>query len=265
MVVALSLLPLAHSAEVLLNWVEPTQNEDGSPLTDLDHYEVHYGCTRSGVYDSVDFVPSPATQHMVTGVAEGVCYFAAKAVNVGGEKSRFSGEAVRVTALLPGSVENLAVTWQEQSSIFSIADADIPPYLDVGNFNAHPDSLVIDFTIMPRSYPSSDTRIISKATGNATQNHIFMISMSSGAIRFRLKTNGITSTLVGNTLVPLGQETTGRVEYDGTEMRIYVNGSLDASLSKAGPVDQTTDPVWVGANPPDGYGAFDGIISVTVN
>jgi hypothetical protein len=204
---------------------------------------------------------------VVTGLPESICYFAAKSLNTLGESSRFSAEKmVDLTAIVvPGPVVSLSVTWQEQSAIFSIVDADIPPYLDVGDFNARPDGLVIDFEITPRSYPSSDTRIISKATSNAEQGHVFMVSMMSGAIRFRLKTNGNTSTLIGSTAIPLGVKTVGRVEYDGTEMQIFVNGVLDASMGKTGLIDQTADRVWIGANPPDGYSPFDGLISVTVN
>ena len=118
---------------------------------------------------------------------------------------------------------------------------------------------------MPRSYPQSDVRIISKASGTAEQAHIFMVSMSDGRLRFRLKTNGITSTLYGNALIPLNTETSGKVTYDGSQMSIYVNGLLDASLTKTGNIDASTDEVWVGGNPPDNYGPWDGEISVTVN
>ena len=92
-----------------------------------------------------------------------------------------------------------------------------------------------------------------------------MVSMNGGKLRFRLKTNGVTSTLVGNTTIPLNVKTVGRVVYDGTNMSIYVNGQLDAQVNKSGDMDGSTDEVWVGANPPDNWAPFNGLISVTIN
>jgi len=106
----------AQASEANLSWTEPTQNEDGSPLTDLTSYEIHYGCTQSGVYGSVEYLNAPATAYTVLGLPDnGVCYFAAKAVNSEGTASVYSNEATRNFGSLevPGVVTDTAITWQE--------------------------------------------------------------------------------------------------------------------------------------------------------
>lgn len=151
-------------------------------------------------------------------------------------------------------------------AIYSLPETDFTGTPVVaGNFSVPGQSLTIDFEITPRSYPTVDTRIISKAVGQQQQDHYFLVSMFNGKLRFRLKTNGNTSTLIGNAQIPLGVKTVGQVTYDGVSMKIFVNDVLDVQSSKAGDMDASAAAVWVGGNPPDNYSPFDGLISVTVN
>ncbi len=89
----------ASSAEVTLTWTAPTQNEDGTPLTDLAGYNIYYGCSASGDYPQTLSVPDPnATSVVVTGLPNATeCYFVATAYNVPGEESQYSGEATVTT------------------------------------------------------------------------------------------------------------------------------------------------------------------------
>jgi len=108
----------AQASEANLSWTEPTQNEDGSPLTDLTSYEIHYGCSQSGVYGSVEYLSAPATAYTVLGLPDvGTCYFAAKAVNSQSIASAYSNEATRSfgSPEVPGPVVDTAITWQESS------------------------------------------------------------------------------------------------------------------------------------------------------
>ena len=150
--------------------------------------------------------------------------------------------------------------------IYSLSETDFTgQHVVAGNWSVPGQSLTIDFEITPRSYPSVDTRIISKSIGQREQDHYFMVSMYNGTLRFRLKSAGVTSTLIGSTQIPLNIKTIGRVTYDGANMSIVVNGVLDAQLSKSGDMDSSSAEVWIGANPPDGYSPFDGLISILVN
>ena len=101
-----------------------------------------------------------------------------------------------------------------------------------------------------------DCRIISKAAGTATDDHYFMVSPiqvgSEIRLRFRLKTNGITSTLVAssgdlqnNVWVHFA------AVYDGENMLLYQDGVLVGSLPKTGNIDTDNSvALWLGGNPP---------------
>jgi hypothetical protein len=263
---------IALAGEVTLSWTPPTQNEDGSPLTDLTSYNLRWNCVTPGPpYTGLETFLAPASSHVITGLPDfGTCYFVAQSVNSQGVASVYSNEASKtMTGLeLPGVVENLAVNWTETppaTAIFALPETDFNGTpLVAGNWNVPGQSLQIDFEITPRTFPQSDSRIISKAVGSQENDHYFMVSLFNGALRFRLKTNGSTSTLIGNAQIPLSVTTVGRATYDGSEMVLYVNGSRDAARAKTGDMDSSSAEVWVAGNPPNNYGPFDGLIAVTV-
>ena len=83
------------TSSVTLNWTAPTENEDGSALTDLAGYTVYYG-TESGNYSEQIQIQNPSiTTFVVEGLTPNTYYFAATSRNAQGVESRFSDEAVR--------------------------------------------------------------------------------------------------------------------------------------------------------------------------
>ena len=77
-----------------LTWTAPTQNEDGTTLTDLAGFKIYYG-TASGNYTSEITIDNPSvTTYLVENLAPNTYYFVATAVDSGGEESRYSGEYV---------------------------------------------------------------------------------------------------------------------------------------------------------------------------
>ncbi|MBN1275122.1 VCBS repeat-containing protein [Candidatus Woesearchaeota archaeon] len=101
--------------------------------------------------------------------------------------------------------------------------------------------------------PDSDCRIISKATGIQEEDHEWMISTwyESGTtrLRFRLKTNGDTGTLITS---PVSNNEWVHVTavYDGQYMRLYKNGAETGKLAKTGTITTSGAQVWIGDNPP---------------
>ena len=80
---------------VTLNWIAPTQNADGSPLTDLAGYKIFYG-TSSRDYSHEIHINNPSvTTYVVDNLVPDTYYFAAKSFNSSGVESVYSGEAVR--------------------------------------------------------------------------------------------------------------------------------------------------------------------------
>lgn len=77
---------------VEVSWSPPTQNADGSTLTDLSGYKIHYG-TESGVYaESVKVESAGLTRYQLDSLPKGTVYLAMTAVNAAGAESDFSKE-----------------------------------------------------------------------------------------------------------------------------------------------------------------------------
>jgi hypothetical protein len=85
------------SGSVTLNWQPPTENADGSALTDLSGYNIYVGTNSSG-YDYRELrLDNPGlTANVVENLEPGTYYFAATAFNSSGVESAFSGEVVRI-------------------------------------------------------------------------------------------------------------------------------------------------------------------------
>lgn len=130
--------PLTNAGDASLLCDAPTQNTDGTPLTDLSHYEFHYGCDQSGLYDSVVTGGVAACDGFVIDNLPdvGTCYFAAKAVNLSGTASAFSNEASKLMGVeLPGVISALVVDYQESTGCTDCLDLSglVPMGGDVDN------------------------------------------------------------------------------------------------------------------------------------
>lgn len=91
MLLCLSVADAGPGAEVALEWDPPTNNVDGTKLTDLAGHRLHYG-TASRAYTGVVEVGN-VSRATVTGLAWATTYyFAAMAHAEGGEESAFSDE-----------------------------------------------------------------------------------------------------------------------------------------------------------------------------
>jgi hypothetical protein len=85
--------PPATTGTAVLTLSPPTQNTDGSPLTDLAGMRVYYG-TSAGTLDQVlDLPGNAATTYTLSSLSSGVWYFAATAYNSGGLESSPSATA----------------------------------------------------------------------------------------------------------------------------------------------------------------------------
>ncbi len=76
-----------------LSWVAPTENTDGTPLTDLAGYRVHYGTSSDALTQTVDVSGATATSLIVTGLDPGTYYFAVTALTSSGQESAPSDTA----------------------------------------------------------------------------------------------------------------------------------------------------------------------------
>jgi hypothetical protein len=84
--------PTATSGAVTLNWTAPTENTNGSPLTNLAGYNIHYG-TASGDYSQTVSVSNPGlATYVVDNLGPGTYYFSVGAVSSSGAESPLSPE-----------------------------------------------------------------------------------------------------------------------------------------------------------------------------
>jgi len=83
--------PVAGTS-VFLGWVAPTENNNGSPITDLAGYKIHYGVT-SQDYTKVVAVSNPSlSRYVLDSLESGTYFFAITAYNSKGIESTLSGE-----------------------------------------------------------------------------------------------------------------------------------------------------------------------------
>ena len=80
------------STNVTLAWVAPTENNDGSPITNLAGYKIHYGTTSSEYTETVALHNAGLTRYVLDSLKSGTYYFAITAYNVQGIESPLSGE-----------------------------------------------------------------------------------------------------------------------------------------------------------------------------
>ena len=136
----------------------------------------------------------------------------------------------------------------------------VDDFMDVGKLDIAGNAMTMTGWFVAKDLSNCaarDCRIISKATGTMEQDHYFMVStIKVGAttrLRFRLKINGITHTLIaasGNILENHWVHVAA--VYDGKAMRLYKDGVEVGSVAKKGSITTNSgSSVWIGGNPPN--------------
>lgn len=82
------------TGSVTLSWEAPTKRADGTPLTNLAGYYIHYG-RMSGVYDYDIKIDNPGiTTYVVENLIPGTWYFVLSSYDTDGVESDYSEEIV---------------------------------------------------------------------------------------------------------------------------------------------------------------------------
>ena len=83
---------LSSNGTALVSWTPPTENTDGSTLTDLAGYKIHYGAS-PGNYTHTEVINDPGiTSFMVENLASADWYFAVTSFNSSDIESSYSTE-----------------------------------------------------------------------------------------------------------------------------------------------------------------------------
>jgi len=73
-----------------LTWTAPTENANGTPVTNLAGYRVYYGTSPSDLSQSVEVTGADTTTYAVENLPAGTYYFAVAAYNTSGVESEQS-------------------------------------------------------------------------------------------------------------------------------------------------------------------------------
>ena len=148
-------------------------------------------------------------------------------------------------------------------------------YVDLNKFDTDGGGLTLALWFKADAFPRAlnDSRLISKASGVAADDHIFMLSTflsgSDTRLRSRVRVGGRPITLVADQ----GNVTTGRwhhaaMTHDGVFMRLYLDGQLVGRKLARGSIDRASGiDVAAGGQPPGaGERYFDGKLdAVTIS
>ena len=83
----------AATGSAVLSWQPPTQNADGSPLTNLAGYKVYWGTSPGSYPNSVTLNNPGLTTYVVDNLVSGTYYFVVTALNTLGAESQMSNSA----------------------------------------------------------------------------------------------------------------------------------------------------------------------------
>jgi hypothetical protein len=72
---------------VTIAWTPPTENTNGSVLTNLAGYHLYYGTTQSNLTKVVDITNPGLAAYVVSDLSSGTWYFALTSVNSAGVES----------------------------------------------------------------------------------------------------------------------------------------------------------------------------------
>lgn len=81
--------PSAPGAATLA-WTPPTQNTDGTALTNLAGYSIHYGTSSGALSRTISVNSASTSQYVIEGLAPGTWYFAMRAITSAGSESTLS-------------------------------------------------------------------------------------------------------------------------------------------------------------------------------
>lgn len=86
---SITVASVANTGTATLSWSAPTQNTDGSPLTNLAGYRLYHGMSVASLTD-VRTLASNSSTYQFTALASGTHYFAISAYNSDGVESSLS-------------------------------------------------------------------------------------------------------------------------------------------------------------------------------
>ena len=267
-----NLPPIANAGPDLLAEVNSVVTLNGADSYDPDGSALELSEFWRQVSGSpVTIADADETVANFTPIQVGSYVFSLTVVDIYGDSS-VDQSTITVVEEIPDVLDNLIARWSMdegagnviqdlsanantgilQGNQWSMQSPDQSPYslsfdgstsrVDLGNLDLTGNSMTITFWFNATDFGVHDARFISKAADQGNEDHFWMISTLNGStLRFRLKTNGTTGLLTSQSnLLTTNEWTHVAATYDGTAMKLYVNGIEISSQTKSGNID--SDP-----------------------
>jgi hypothetical protein len=93
---SISVRSASGTGSVTLSWTAPTRNTDGTALTNLAGYRIHYGTSAGNYTHTVQLPNKSLTSVVIEDLTSARWYFAVKAYNTSGVESTFSGSVSKL-------------------------------------------------------------------------------------------------------------------------------------------------------------------------
>ena len=98
---------------------------------------------------------------------------------------------------------------------------------------------------MQEAFDSSNALI--RVPSTSASNGYRLWITATGALQFEVLFNGTTKTVTSTTTLPLNQWKHIAARYDGTQLRIFIDGTIESATTPATePLAATTEPLWLG-------------------
>lgn len=88
--------PVSQTGSATISWVAPTENTDGSALTNLSGFVIAYGTSAAALSKSVLVTNPSVSTYVIESLPAGTYYFAVKAIAANGTESGLSSVASKV-------------------------------------------------------------------------------------------------------------------------------------------------------------------------
>jgi hypothetical protein len=83
----------SSSGAATLSWTPPTQNTDGTSLTNLAGYRIYYGTSSTSLTQQIQIANAGMTSYVMSGLGTGTYYFGVRSYNTLGTESELSNIA----------------------------------------------------------------------------------------------------------------------------------------------------------------------------
>jgi C1A family cysteine protease len=241
------------SSEIDLTWQDNADNETGFKIERKEG---------AGSFIQIDTVGANVTTYPDTGLSDDVIYcYRVRAYNVGGD-SGYSNESCACSGPVgywrfnegSGSTAGDSSPYGNDGVISgaswatSIDGSGALSFDGVNDYVQIPDSASLDITnaitieawVKYDQIPTSYAAVVDKESA-------YILRVRGGQIQFYLYVGGGWQYLYGSTTTL----TTGvwyhiAGVYDGTQMRVYLNGIVDGSMARTGLINTSTSPLYIG-------------------